>query len=240
MQKEQWTHWWSKEKHKETWASKEINCERRNGAHLIQVAARVNKCVYWTFIWNIISILLQNCNWVLSVVLRPLIFWHNKQTVRAMLPRALCDKYPNLRTTIDCTEIFIQRPKNLQTQCDTWSDYKKHNTIKYLVAITPNGMISFVSKGWGGRTSDRHIVLNSNFLDLIDPGDVVLADRGFSIAADLLLRQAKLEIPPPSSGWEQHIAKDVKKTKRIANTRIHVERAIGRLKCCPNTSSFCV
>ena len=98
------------------------------------------------------------------------------------------------------------------------------------MAIAPNGMITFVSKGWGGRTSDRHIVLNSQFLDLIDPGDVVLADRGFSIAGDLLQRHARLEIPPPSSGWEQHIADDVNKTKRIANTRIHVERAIGRLK----------
>ena len=97
------------------------------------------------------------------------------------------------------------------------------------MAIAPNGMITFVSKGWGGRTSDRHIVLNSQFLDLIDLGDVVLADCGFSIAGDLLQRHARLEIPPPSSGWEQHIADDVNKTKRIANTRIHVERAIGRL-----------
>ena len=44
------------------------------------------------------------------------------------------------------------------------------------------------------------------------------------------MRGAKLEIPPPGSGYEQQIASDVAKTKKIANARIHVERAIGRLK----------
>ena len=70
----------------------------------------------------------------------------------------------------------------------------------------------------------------SGFLDLVDPGDVVLADRGFTINAELLMRYAKLEIPPPSSGWDQQTATDVAKTKKVANARIHVERAIGRMK----------
>ena len=167
---------------------------------------------------------------LLSKKLRALIFWPDRESIRKMIPSTLGRQYRNLRTTIDCTEIWIQKPRNLRSQAETWSDYKKHNTIKYLVAIAPNGHISYLSKGWGGRTSDRHVVASSGFLDLIDPGDLILADRGFAIHADVLKRHATLEIPPPSSGWEQHVSDDVKKTKRIANTRIHVERAIGRLK----------
>ena len=118
----------------------------------------------------------------------------------------------------------------MQLQAQTWSDYKKHNTVKYLVAIAPNGMITFLSDGWGGRTSDKHIVCESGFLNLLDPGDVVLADRGFTIINELLEKQAKLEIPPPSSGWNQQNTEDVARTKKIANARIHMERTIGRIK----------
>ena len=98
------------------------------------------------------------------------------------------------------------------------------------MAIAPNGMITFVSKAWGGRTSDQKITRESGFLDLIDPKDVILADRGFTIQEDLLIRQATLFIPPPSSGLEQQTRADVMRTKKVANARIHVERAIGRMK----------
>ena len=88
-----------------------------------------------------------------------------------------------------------------------------HNTAKYLIGIAPNGMISFLSVGWGGTTSDKRIVNESGFLDLVDPGDVILAGRGFTINSELLMRHAKLEIPPPSSGLEQQTA-DVAKNKK--------------------------
>lgn len=89
-------------------------------------------------------------------------------------------------------------------------------------------MISFVSNAWGGRATDRYIVQKSGFLDLIEPYD--LADRGFTIREDLLFCNAILEIPPPSAGLQQMSRSNVLKTKKIANARIHVERAINRIK----------
>ena len=165
----------------------------------------------------------------LSKELSPLIFWPDRETINLMMPPSL-SSYKNLRCTIDCSETFIQRPRNLEIQALTWSDYKKHNTVKYLVAIAPNGMISFVSKAWGGRASDKHIVKESGFLDLVESYDLVLADRGFTIREDLMMKLATLEIPPPSGGVEQMTRSDVLKTKKVANGRIHVERAIGRMK----------
>lgn len=167
---------------------------------------------------------------MLAILLKPLIFWPNKILIQNQMPKSLRQDFAQLRCTIDCTEIFIDRPRHLELQAQTWSDYKKHNTLKFLVGIAPNGHISFLSKAWGGRASDQLITRTSGFLDLIDPMDVIMADRGFPIQNDLLLRHAKLYIPPPSSGLEQHSRKDVLKTKKIANARIHVERAIGRLK----------
>ena len=74
------------------------------------------------------------------------------------------------------------------------------------------------------------IVNNSGFLDLIDPHDEILADKGFTIANELTLRRAKLIIPPGVCGREQMVVSEVEKTKSIANFRIHVERNIGRFK----------
>jgi DDE superfamily endonuclease len=105
----------------------------------------------------------------------------------------------------------------MRTQSLTWSDYKKNNTVKFLVGITPHGHISFISSAWGGRISDRHIVQSSRFLDLLYPGDEVMADRGFTIEEDLLLRHDKLTIPPFSKNRQQMYTADVELMKHVAN-----------------------
>ena len=72
--------------------------------------------------------------------------------------------FGNCVCILDCTEIFIERPSNLQARAQTWSEYKDHNTIKVLVAITPQGSISFLSKAWGGRASDKYITEHCDVL----------------------------------------------------------------------------
>jgi hypothetical protein len=67
-------------------------------------------------------------------------------------------------------------------------------------------------------------------LELVEPYDSVMADKGFQIREDLLLRRAELHIPSGRRGSEQMSKADVKKTQEIANRRIYVEMAIRRLK----------
>ena len=87
-----------------------------------------------------------------------------------------------------------------------------------------------MSPVYGGRASDIHIVRNSGFLSNIERHDLVMADRGFKIREDLLAIGSNLAIPPSSAAFMQMHAKDVKETSQIANGRIHVERAIRRIK----------
>lgn len=108
--------------------------------------------------------------------------------------------------------------------------YKHHNTVKYLIGITPQGSVSFISEGWGGRVSDKHITENSKFLYKVLPGDTILADRGFDIQDSLGLYCATVTIPAFTRGKKQLSGIEVEQTRTIANVRIHVERVIGNIK----------
>ena len=68
--------------------------------------------------------------------------------------------------------------------------------MKFLVGITPYGKISFMSKAYGGRVSDKEITSKSGFYEKLEYGDLVLADRGFLIEEELAANGAALAIPP--------------------------------------------
>lgn len=164
--------------------------------------------------------------------LKFLIMWPSREQVSRNLPK--CFKYFNkTRCIIDCTEFFVQRPSLPSAQRITYSNYKHHNTFKCLVGITPKGTFSFVSDLFTGSISDKKIVQDSGFLNYIEYGDDIMADRGFLIRGELALKGATLNIPPFSMG-RQMSNNATTKTRRIARARIHVERAIGRLK------NFCI
>lgn len=163
--------------------------------------------------------------------LKETIVWPSRDEICNTMPQAFYDSFGRkVALIIDCFEIKIERPSSLQPRCKTWSQYKSSNTAKYLIGICPQGIITFISKGWGGRTSDKHITENCGVLDKLSHGDVVLADRGFDIADSLGLYCAKLHIPAFTKGKRQLSAMEVETTRKIANVRIHVERVIGLVR----------
>ena len=159
-----------------------------------------------------------------------LIRWPSHDILRQNIPQVFKDTYPNTICIIDCTEIFIERPTSFQARAKTYSQYKKHNTVKFLIAITPCGTISYVSRCWGGRVSDRYLTQQCGFLRQLVPGDVVLADRGFNIDDDLRFYGAQLAIPSFTRGKKQLSLEEVEHSRRLSRVRIHVERIIGLLK----------
>ena len=131
---------------------------------------------------------------------------------------------------IDCFEIFIHRPTNLLARAQTYSQYKHHNTAKYLIGITPQGSVSYISNGWGGRNSDKHITENSLFLSYLVPSDLILADKGFDIRDSVSTRCSNLAMPAFTKGKSQLSGVEVEQMRRIANVRIHVKRVIGNIR----------
>ena len=157
--------------------------------------------------------------------------WPEQEDLWRTMPQCFQFAFGKKTTAImDCFEIFICRPSNLLARAQTFSSYKHHNTVKVLIGITPQGTISFVSKAWGGRTSDKFLTENCGILKKLLPGDLILADRGFTIQESIMFQQAQLAIPVFTKGRDQLDPVDVEKTRGIANVRIHVERLIGLLR----------
>ncbi len=127
-------------------------------------------------------------------------------------------------------EVFIECPSNLLGRASTWSSYKHHNTVKILLGIAPQGVVSYASDAWGGRTSDKYLTEHCGILNQLLPGDVVLADRGFDISDSVGMMQARLNIPAFTKGKDQLSALEIEETRSIANVRIHVERVIGAVR----------
>ena len=172
-------------------------------------------------------------NWIraLSVSLSSIIFLpSDEQKIWNSTPKRF-RKFPRLNGIIDCTEVFIETPKGLEFQRATWSEYKHHNTIKYLVSVLPNSSISFVSEPYTGAISDKAIVNSTKFLETLPPHCSLMTDKGFSnIGQECADKNIHLIVPPGKRGTSQMTPEEVKKTSEIAKTRILVEQVIRRIK----------
>jgi hypothetical protein len=145
------------------------------------------------------------------------------------MPESFKNSYPHTRVIIDCTELFIETPSQPRSQSATFSTYKNHNTGKGLIGISPRGDLTFVSELYAGNTSDKQLTNDCGIMKLLEPGDEIMADRGFEIEEDLP-PGVLLNIPPFLGDQPQFSEEDEIKTRRIAKHRIHVERAIQRIK----------
>jgi hypothetical protein len=137
--------------------------------------------------------------------------------------------FTNCRIVLDCTEMAtVVSRGSMETQKSTYSAYKHRNTWKALIGVAPNGVITYISDLYPGSTSDRKIVQHSGVLNRMEPGDLILADKGFLIK-DLLPAGVHVNIPP-FLDTPQFTEEQVLHTEKIARARIHVERAIQRMK----------
>ena len=154
--------------------------------------------------------------------------WPSRDDLLATTPMSFRQHFKTkVVVIVDCIEVFCHEPKNHMAKAETFSSYKHHNTVKFLIGVTPQGVISFVSKAWGGRIPDKHLTDNCGIMKYLLPGDVILADRGFDIGDSAALFGATVEIPAFTKGKKQLSAFDVERSRKLASVRVHVERVIG-------------
>lgn len=151
------------------------------------------------------------------------------QKCKGSMPTSFGD-FSSCRIVLDATEINQDVPGNdMRLQASTYSGYKNSHTVKSVTGVAPNGALVFISKLYPGSTSDVAIVEHSKILEQLAPGDMILADKGFTIHK-LLPQGVHLIIPPFLTAKSQYTPSEVQLCRKIAKSRIHVERANERIK----------
>ncbi|KAK5647849.1 hypothetical protein RI129_002741 [Pyrocoelia pectoralis] len=165
----------------------------------------------------------------LSTSIKPAIYWPTKEEIHKNLP-LFFKEFKDTRIILDATEIKIQKLNCLNCRIVTYSHYKCCHTVKFLIGITPSGLISYISKAYGDRSSDKAIFCNENIISKLDPGDAVMVDKGILIEKECEENHIKLIRRPFLRQNKQLSKNEAIRTANIARARVHVERAIQRLK----------
>ena len=119
----------------------------------------------------------------------------------------------------------------MKLQSQSYSNYESRNTVKGLVACTPSGRIGFISQLYTRSISDRELTERSGFLSMPHTkGGMWLADKGFQIQDLSQPLGCKVNIPDFVGKDVQMFPEDVFHTQQRASERIHIERAINKVK----------
>ncbi|ESO93882.1 hypothetical protein LOTGIDRAFT_153356 [Lottia gigantea] len=121
--------------------------------------------------------------------------WPPREVVYYYSPKDFKSKFPATRCIVVGTEIPIKKPKPPLTQQATFSTYKNQNTVKTLVSATPAGLIVDITKAYGGSTSDRQIIERGGLVSMCDPGDSIMADKGFNVQDIFAPKNVTVNIP---------------------------------------------
>ncbi|XP_034039900.1 uncharacterized protein LOC117522576 isoform X2 [Thalassophryne amazonica] len=154
------------------------------------------------------------------------LFWPERGQIRSTMPYVFKATFPKCVSIIDCFEVFIDRSSNIDAGTLHQSHY---NTINYLISVTPQGFVNFVSQGWAGYTSDRLLTEHCGYLRNLEPGDTVLAHRDLSIEDVVAIHGAELQIPDftETKGLSY---REILETRHKASVRKHIERMIGNVR----------
>ncbi|XP_064461896.1 uncharacterized protein LOC135372128 [Ornithodoros turicata] len=166
----------------------------------------------------------------LALLLKCAIPWPTQEEIQNNLP--ICfEQFPSVRVVLDCTEVAVALPKCLKCALNMYSFYKSTQTVKYMIGVSPAGLITYISKGYGGRASDKAIFEQSGLVHSLTPGiDQIMVDKGFLIEDICTNHSIKLVRPPFLRQKQQFSKEEALQTKKIAAARVHVERAIQRIK----------
>ena len=73
-----------------------------------------------------------------------------------------------------------------------------------------------MSKGWGGQISDQHLTTECGLLEFLNPGDQILADRGFNIQESVGYYCTEVKLPAYTRGKKQLSQLEVETTRQLA------------------------
>lgn len=106
----------------------------------------------------------------LAQIFKALVYWPSRQEISSNTPYCF-NKFTNVRVLHDCTEVPLQRPTCLTCRIKCYSNYKSTYSLKFLIGISPAGLITYINKPYGGRFSDKAIFEQSDLVELMQAPD---------------------------------------------------------------------
>jgi hypothetical protein len=103
-----------------------------------------------------------------------------------------------------------------------------------MVGVSPAGLITLISDGFGGKASDKFLFNESKVIEksremVGEEKFGIMVDKGYLIEQECAQANVDLFIPAKKQGAQ--FSKDAAiESKKIAAARVHVERVIGRLR----------
>ena len=142
------------------------------------------------------------------IKLGSLCIWPNASQMKSNMPNSMKEKFPNVKCIIDCVEFKIAVPSSLVLHKLMYSDYK-------VIGIAPGGGFTFISSVFPGSISDKDTTVKSRLLyrQMYEPGEELMADRGFTIEDYLSPLGVRLVIPSFLKGREQFTEEEVIKSQ---------------------------
>ena len=93
------------------------------------------------------------------------IFWLQREELEMSMPMEFWKSFGvKVSIIIDCFEIFIERPSSLLARAETFSNYKHHSTVKYLILIT----LMEINEQWSIPSSLKKVICGT--LDFFSVG----------------------------------------------------------------------
>jgi hypothetical protein len=90
--------------------------------------------------------------------------------------------------------------------------------------------LSPISPAYGGSISDRQVVERSPLINMCDPGDSIMSDKGFNVQDLFAPKDVKVNIPTFFRKQNRMSNKIVLRDKKISSKRVLIEKLIGLAK----------
>lgn len=151
--------------------------------------------------------------------------WLPKKVIWATLPECFKKYYPDTTCILHYMVLPLRKKKNKDFWTVSFQHYFSQDSLKYLVAMAPCGLIMFISPVYGARSSDKFIAAHCGILEYLQPGNEVLVDQCFNVSDVFAQRKVRL-ISPLSHRLASHACSQ----EDIVDLRIHVEQNVFRLR----------
>ncbi|XP_040572040.1 uncharacterized protein [Lepeophtheirus salmonis] len=163
----------------------------KSNASFITIAAQFD--VSESFSRSVFSDTIQS----LYECLKDLVIWCSRETINARMPISYKTFFPSTRAIIHASEVETSRPSCPAKRVELYSNHMSRFTVKFLLSCAPSGEITFVSRGFGGQTTDTEINTKSGFIDIVEADDVIMTDERFHGIDTIMEETGVIFVTPP-------------------------------------------